>query len=630
MRDFPFRRRIALWSTLLAAIVLLVSGVCAAFFVYHRARVELQDEMEWEALHTLEELHKRGGVAFDWSRIETSVREWLPPENSVRLIEIHTKDGQLRFRSKELKESGFGLLPEGRRDAEVHGQAVMVVTAMRDGVTLSIGTSIEETWDLLSGLVLALAAALPVALLIAWFGSRWLAARAVHPVEQITAAAEQVTAARLDQRVPVPTVADEMQRLATVLNSAFDRLERSYTQASRFSADASHELKTPVTVLRASIEGLLDSHTLAMSDRVAVAGLLEQTHRLSSIINSLLLLARADAHQLVLELEQLELGELVSACVEDARISAADRGVTVSCDLPLSAPARVDRIRFSQILSNLLDNAVKYNQRDGQVRVTLSGHGHVWELRVANTGPGIAPEDRARVFQRFFRAEHTADRTGQGLGLSLVRELALAHGGEVALVDSAAGWTEFLLTLPKDAGTASNPAGGRDVSTSSTLPSTMKPTTALLLTLGTTFALSASAGDLPKVKGIDRIPAPAAEGLVKYAADHAMKIEKVSTEKHGKVTVYEAELTAPGQPNHEVAVTSDGKVKGEEETVPLDTVPDAPRKAIVDGAKGAKIARVQKIHEDGIVTYEALYVTDKGKKTEVEYLEDGKPKPEEK
>jgi|GEM_PF-241550 len=630
MKDFSLRRRIALWSTLLAAIVLLVSGVCAAFFIYHRARVELQDEMEWEALHTLEEVHKRGGVAFDWSRIDAGVREWLPPENSVRLIEIHTKDGELRFRSKELKESGFGLLPQGRRDAEINGQAVMVVTAMRDGVTLSIGTSLEETREAMSGLVLAFAAALPVALLIAWFGSRWLAARAVHPVEQITAAAEQVTVTRLDQRVPVPPVADEIQRLATVLNSTFDRLERSYTQASRFSADASHELKTPVTVLRASIEVLLDSHTLTMADRVAVAGLLEQTHRLSSIISSLLLLARADAHQLVLEPEQLELGELVSACVEDARISAAERAVAVSCDLPLSAPARVDRIRFSQILSNLLDNAVKYNQRDGQVRVTLSEHGHVWELRVANTGPGIAPEDRARVFQRFFRAEHTADRTGQGLGLSLVRELALAHGGEVSLVDSAAGWTEFLLTLPKDTGTASNSAGGRDVSASSTSPSTMKTTTALLLTLGTTFALTASAGDLPKVKGIDRIPAPAAEGLVKYAADHSMKIEKVSTEKHGKVTVYEAELTAPGQPNHEVAVTSDGKVKGEEETVPLDTVPEAPRKAIVDGAKGAKIARVQKIHEDGIVTYEALYVTDKGKKTEVEYLEDGKPKPEEK
>jgi hypothetical protein len=140
-------------------------------------------------------------------------------------------------------------------------------------------------------------------------------------------------------------------------------------------------------------------------------------------------------------------------------------------------------------------------------------------------------------------------------------------------------------------------------------------------------ATIANAADEP-VKGMNKIPAAAAEGLKRYASDHSMKIEKVSTQKHGKVTVYEAELTAPGQPNHEVAVTADGNVKGEEETVPLEKVPEAARKAIEAGAKGQKIARVQRIQEDGIVTYEAAYQNAKGKITEVEYLEDGKPKPQ--
>jgi hypothetical protein len=158
-------------------------------------------------------------------------------------------------------------------------------------------------------------------------------------------------------------------------------------------------------------------------------------------------------------------------------------------------------------------------------------------------------------------------------------------------------------------------------------------TKSLMFTCATALGLILStlrADELPKVKGLDRIPPAAAQGLVKYAADHAMKIDKVATEKHGKVTVYEAELVAPGKPNHEVAVTADGKVKGEEETVALETVPEAARKAILDGAKGAKVSRVQKIQEDGLVTYEALYVTDKGKKSEVEYLADGTKKPEEK
>jgi len=137
------------------------------------------------------------------------------------------------------------------------------------------------------------------------------------------------------------------------------------------------------------------------------------------------------------------------------------------------------------------------------------------------------------------------------------------------------------------------------------------------------------AGDAEKIPGIDRAPAPAAEALKKYAADAGMKIRKVAVEKHGKVTVYEAELTAAGKPEREVSVTADGKVKGEEETVPLDKVPEVVRKAIESNAKGAKISRVQRIKEDGRTTYEAAYVA-KGKTTEVEFLEDGKLKPEEK
>src|SRR5204862_254350 len=149
-------------------------------------------------------------------------------------------------------------------------------------------------------------------------------------------------------------------------------------------------------------------------------------------------------------------------CVEDARIIAEERMVTVEAGFPPTAPACVDRIRFSQILSNLLDNAVKYNRSGGKVRVTLAAGAQVWELRVANTGDGIAAPDRPRIFERFFRAEHSAERAGQGLGLSLARELTLAHGGEIVLVESAAGWIEFLVTLPKVSAAQSGSSGKID------------------------------------------------------------------------------------------------------------------------------------------------------------------------
>ncbi len=157
----------------------------------------------------------------------------------------------------------------------------------------------------------------------------------------------------------------------------------------------------------------------------------------------------------------------------------------------------------------------------------------------------------------------------------------------------------------------------------------MKTRTTLLTAIlaAASLAQFTHAEDAPKIPGLAKAPAAAAEALTKYAADAGMKIGKVTLEKHGKVTVYEATLTAEGKPEREVAVTTDGKVKGEEETVALDAVPEAARKAIEAGAKGAKITRVQRIKEDGVVTFEAAYVN-KGKTTEVEYLEDGKVKPE--
>ncbi len=143
-----------------------------------------------------------------------------------------------------------------------------------------------------------------------------------------------------------------------------------------------------------------------------------------------------------------------------------------------------------------------------------------------------------------------------------------------------------------------------------------------------TFAFTAVADDA-KIPGMKKAPAAAAEALKKYATDAGMKIEKVAVEKHGKLTVYEAELRADGKADREVAVTADGKVKGEEETVPLDKIPEGARKAIEANAKGAKIERVQRIREDGEITFEAAYVL-KGKTTEVSFFPDGKTKPEEK
>ncbi len=451
MKRLPFRRRLTLWSTLVVIVALLICGGCAALFVHQRALADLDAELRAESDHFFTELRDHGGAKFDWKRIAVELREWLQPTQPPRFTEIRTASGEVRHRSQNLPAPGFGSQAPGLRSARVGATEVRLFVAEVEGVTFAIAADLHETKTVALDLLFALLAGMPFALAFAWLGGRWLAGRALAPVEEIAAAAEDVTAERLDRRVPVPEVADEIQRLATVLNATFDRLERSYEQALRFSADASHELKTPLTILRASIESVLESPTLAHSDHEAITGLLDQTRRLSNITSSLLLLARADAGRLVLDAAEHDLAPLTEACAEDARIVAEASGVQVDCQHPPTAPACVDTLRFAQILSNLLDNAVKYNHSGGAVRVTLSDAGDVWRLAVANTGPGIATEHQARLFERFFRAEHSAETSGQGLGLGLARELARAHGGEITLTRSDAEWTEFALTLPKAA-----------------------------------------------------------------------------------------------------------------------------------------------------------------------------------
>lgn len=449
MNRLPFRSRITLWSTIIVMIALVIFGIGAAYFVHRRALAQLDAHLRVESAHFFSELRVHGGAKFDWRKIEREMVEWMPPTQPPRLIEIRTVDGTVRYRSKNLAAPGLAAGSRGLRDCALGDATLRLFVDEADGVTFGIAASLDEVGQLSRDLLLALLAGLPFALAFAWFGGRWLAARAIEPVEEITAAAESVSAEQLDRRVPVPAVADEIQRLATSLNATFDRLQRSYEQALRFSADASHELKTPLTVLRTSIEAVLDSPTLGEDDRAAIASLLEQTRRLSNITASLLLLARADAGRLMLDTAEHDLAALTEACAEDTRIVAEDRGVRVDCELPAQAPARVDKLRFAQILSNLLDNAVKYNRPGGAVRVTLAEAGAAWRLGVANTGPGIPPEHRARLFERFYRVEHTAEETGQGLGLGLARELAHAHGGEIALARSDGEWTEFTVTLPK-------------------------------------------------------------------------------------------------------------------------------------------------------------------------------------
>jgi len=298
---------------------------------------------------------------------------------------------------------------------------------------------------------------LPLGLLAAAVGGWWLARRAVRPVEELTRVAAQVTVSSLSRRIPETTQDREFARLTRVFNEMLARLSRSFTQAARFSADASHELRTPLAIMQGEVETALREVPPDSAAERALTTQLEEIHRLKRLVNRLLLLSRADRGALLSRPRPFDLGEIVHRAAEDA----ATLGENLTCTHEAVDGIRVvgDADLVEQALQNLVMNAVKHNLPGGSVRVTLALDGDDALVRVTNTGPEIAPVDRERIFDRFFRADSARSRHagGVGLGLSLAREIARAHGGDLALEQSAEGLNTFALRLraaPTEAGAA--------------------------------------------------------------------------------------------------------------------------------------------------------------------------------
>jgi signal transduction histidine kinase len=308
----------------------------------------------------------------------------------------------------------------------------------------------EETRELLIKLVVADLTALPLTVLVATFGVWWTTGKALKPLQDIADAAERIHAKALRTRIPNPPVHDEIGRLVSVLNNAFDRLERSFAQATRFSSDASHELKTPLTIMRGEIESALSNDSIDPQNEKLLEGLLQQTHRLSAIVENLLLLSRADAGALNLRKVAVDFSGLCQELAADAEILALRHKIIISSAIENEVQVLADEWYLRRLLLNLLDNAIKYNLYSGRVEIFLAKSGDLASFRIANTGPEISEEHQTRIFERFYRTEDSraSEVVGSGLGLSICREIVLAHQGQIWMERTRPGWTVFVVNLP--------------------------------------------------------------------------------------------------------------------------------------------------------------------------------------
>jgi signal transduction histidine kinase len=278
----------------------------------------------------------------------------------------------------------------------------------------------------------------------------WMTRRLFSPIARLTEMAEKITLDNLDQRLPEGPRNDEFARLAEVFNNMLARLESSVSQIRDFTIHASHELKTPLTIMRGEMETALHDSDITPAQRELFASQLDEVQRLTKIVEGLTLLAKADAGQLVLEEDVVPFSELVRDSFADAQILAQARNIQVvlaACD---DVTMRGDRHRLRQLLLNLTDNAIKYNEAGGTVEIALRRGKATAELTISNTGRGISPEFLPRVFERFFRGdpEQTANVEGCGLGLALAEWIVHAHGGQIELTSTPGSWTTVHVDFP--------------------------------------------------------------------------------------------------------------------------------------------------------------------------------------
>jgi heavy metal sensor kinase len=342
-----------------------------------------------------------------------------------------------------------------REEHLANGRELLVYTlpyvdAVGDKYLIETGAPYGQVESVLHGLLLSLAIAFPVIVAIAIGGGYFFMRKALRPLDDIVTTAERITSRNLNERVPVSPTGDELEKLSVSLNRMMSRLEESFHHINRFSADAAHEIRTPLAIIRGELENALQVPSTPNELRETLASALEEAERLSKIAEQLLEMSRLEAGETLLERIRFDLSEMTKSTVEHMHLLAEEKHVELKFHGQQRVEIDGDPIRLKQIVVNLVDNAIKYTAAGGSVSVTTVPVNGKAVLEVADTGIGI-PEDAVhQVFDRFYRVDKARSRQfgGTGLGLAIVKSICTAYGGAVGVTSTEGQGTVFRVELP--------------------------------------------------------------------------------------------------------------------------------------------------------------------------------------
>lgn len=347
------------------------------------------------------------------------------------------KDGWMKLWEKPDNDFKFPLGPE----------SMEIFTSKIDHSTLLVGKTSEERMDLESRILFILAIVIvPFMLAIGTL----LSQRALHPLREMIATVESIQAGKMSCRVPASGTGDELDELAQLFNAMLEQIEKLIKGMQDSLDIVAHDLRTPITRLRATVETALQSSGTSETYREALADCMEETDEILSMLEALMDISEAQTGAMKLRPEKISVHKLIDDSIDLYRYVAEDRGLTLESSCPADLYVNVDTRRMRQALVNLVDNAIKYTQRGG--RISLEAHQQDGQtiISISDTGSGIAAEELSKIWQRLYRSDNAHSTKGIGLGLSLVRAIIQSHGGEVKVASELNKGSTFTIHLPSN------------------------------------------------------------------------------------------------------------------------------------------------------------------------------------
>ena len=472
MRLRSIGARLTLWYSGIFGVTLLLLGIAAYGLLTYSLSYDVDFALQGVAQVIAAQVHSEGRT-FPKPDVDELFQRFFgfaPPNRYFEMLDPRGRQQESRpvappplsISPKTMENALRGLATfETIKGPGAYPVRVLIAPVLEAGRVINVvqvGISLENMYKTLRRFDLIMAAVFPLGLLLAGGGGWLLARRALRPVDSMTQAVRRISGEHLQERLPETGTGDELDRLAVTLNAMLVRLDDSFRQVRQFSADASHELQTPLTILKGEIEVALRSTRTPQEYQQVLHSSLEEIDRISRLVGGLLLLARADAGVLRLDLQPVELPQLVTEVVARMRRLAEEKSIKVHFESMAPVLIQADREHLQRLLLNLVDNAIKYTPPGGTITLSLHCDADQVRVQVTDTGIGLSQAEQEQIFTRFYRsAEAKSQGGGAGLGLCLTQSIAAAHGGSIEVASTPGQGSTFTVVLPAHCPSTTHP-----------------------------------------------------------------------------------------------------------------------------------------------------------------------------